>query len=168
MRPLPEENSRYYDGYIAQVQGNDFIQALAGQHSMTQELLKSIPAGKEGFAYAEGKWTLKQVVLHIIDCERVFQYRSLSIARSDQTHLPGFDENIWADNDNSASRNLADIAQEFKNVRQASLDMYRSFSPEVLLRTGMANGHPVSVRATGFIMAGHELHHLQVIRERYL
>lgn len=119
------------------------------------------------YAYAPGKWTVKKLLNHIVDTERIFIYRALCIARGDQTPLPGYDENDYAEAAQVGHRSLVDLAHEFQSVRSATLSLFNSFGEHELLRTGIANGNAMSVNAIGFIIIGHALHHEVVARERY-
>jgi uncharacterized damage-inducible protein DinB len=131
-------------------------------------LLDETPKEKLEYAYAEGKWTLAEVLLHIIDAERVFQYRALRFARNDKTPLPGFDQDVYVPHSNASKRTIEDIKEEYMAVRQSTILLFNSFDDEALQRLGVSSGSPLSVRATGFIISGHQAHHLKIIRERYL
>ena len=130
--------------------------------------VQDIPMDKHGYRYAEGKWTIKEIIQHIIDTERIFAYRALRISRSDKTPLPGFDEIEYADNNDAENRGLQDILTELALVRQSNMMLFKSFSQEQLLRKGEASGHQVSVRALGFLITAHQKHHMKVFKERYL
>ena len=123
---------------------------------------------KFDYSYAEGKWTIKEIIQHIIDTERIFAYRALRISRNDKTPLPGFDENDYVDNTNAKRRGIQDLLSEFSAVRHSNLLMYKSFSDEQLRRIGIASNNEVSVRALGFLILGHLKHHQKVFQERYL
>src|SRR5690606_18442301 len=120
------------------------------------------------YSYAHGKWTLKEVLIHCIDTERIMSYRALRFARNDQTELPGFEQNDYVPQSEANSRKMADLIEEYKILRQSTILLFKSFSDDVLKRAGVANGNPISVRALGFVISGHELHHLNVCKERYL
>jgi len=130
--------------------------------------IKSIPESKSEFRYAEGKWTIKQLISHITDCERVFSYRALTFARGESTNLPGFDQDIWIQNIDFSKYTLADLAEEFEIVRKGTLLVYKTLSEEALLRKGIANKNEVTVRAIAYITAGHAEHHLNILRDRYI
>lgn len=166
--PLPaaDEHAPYYGKYIAPLSG-DMFELLQSQAKTTAALLAATPESRAGHRYAEGKWSVKEVVGHLSDGERVFAYRALRFARADQTDLPGFEENEWVAAANFDRRTLASIAAEFAAVRAASLALFASFDDEELLRRGTANGNPVSVRALAAILVGHERHHVGLLRERY-
>jgi hypothetical protein len=123
---------------------------------------------KFDYRYAEGKWTIKEIIQHIIDTERIFAYRALRISRNDQTPLPGFDENDFANNTAAQTRGLQDLLTEFSAVRHSNLLLFKSFSDEQLLQVGIASEHSISVRAIGFILIGHQKYHQKVFEERYL
>ena len=123
---------------------------------------------KFDYRYDEGKWTIKEIIQHLIDSERVFSYRALRISRNDKTPLPGFDENSFVENTNSNQRSLQGLLTEMAVVRQATLSLFSSFSVEQLERIGMASNHQISVRAIGFIIIGHQEHHQKIFQERYL
>ncbi len=167
-RPEPNEYSAYYQRYIDMVPAQPLLQHLSDQKEETAAFLRSIPADKADFRYAEGKWSVKEVIGHICDTERVMAYRLLRASRGDRTPLAGFDENQFVAHANFSSRSINDLVQEYQAVRQATLALAASLSDEAWLRLGNANGNEVSARALGYIIAGHELHHLGVIRERYL
>lgn len=130
--------------------------------------VQDIPMGKHDYRYAEGKWTIKDIIQHIIDAERVFSYRAMRIARGDTTELPGFDENFYVENGNANSRGLQPLLTELSAVRHATLLLFKTFGNEELLRRGVASGHPVTVRALGFLIIAHQNHHIKIFKERYL
>jgi hypothetical protein len=167
-RPASDEYDPYYQPYIDEVPGGDLLDVLRAQLNDTAAFLRGIPPEKETYRYAPGKWTVTQVVGHVIDGERVFAYRALGIARGDQTSFPGFDENAYADTGGFDRRTLADIASEYVDVRRATISLFAHLEPGALARRGIANGQPATPRAIAAIIAGHERHHLGVIRARYL
>jgi uncharacterized damage-inducible protein DinB len=132
------------------------------------KFVQNIPLDKFDYRYAEGKWTIKEIIQHIIDAERIFSYRALRISRNDQTPLPGFEENDYVDNTNAIGRSIQELLTEFSAVRHSNLLLFKSFSEEQLTRRGTASNHPVSVRVLGFLMIGHQKHHQKVFQERYL
>jgi hypothetical protein len=166
-RPKADEHSAYFSRYIDRVPDGDLIGLLESQFADTLALLRRVPRDREDFAYADGKWTVKEVVGHLSDCERVFAYRALCFARKDPTELASFDENAWVANAGFGRRSLADIVDEFNAVRQSTLRLAKSLNAEELQRRGVANGNPASVRALFYIIAGHERHHAGLFRERY-
>lgn len=167
-RPQADEHAPHYGKYIARVPDGDLVSLLREQVMDTVALLRAVPTSHADFSYGPGKWTIKEVLGHMIDVERVMAYRALWFARNDKTGLPGFDENAWAANANFASRTLGDLLEEFQVVRSSTIHLVQHVSPEALARRGTANGHPISVRALLYIIAGHERHHAGLLRERYL
>lgn len=167
-RPETGECAEFYRGYIAKVPDGDVRITLALGLEKTLKLLWEIPAEREAFAYAPGKWTVKDVVGHLVDAERVFAYRALRFGRGDETPLPGFEQDDYVRRGGFAARTLADLASEFEHLRRANLLLFRGFHVETLSRKGVASGHEVTVRALLWIMAGHELHHAEILKARYL
>ena len=167
-QPQPDEFAPFYAGYVARAAEGDILQTLTQLKESTYKFFASIPADKEDYAYASGKWTIKQVLNNMIDTERVFAFRLLCFARKDENAMPGFDENAYAENVNVSDRTLNDLANEFKALREANLYLYRSITPAQSLYKGVASGKSVSVRALLYIIAGHELHHLAILNDRYL
>lgn len=167
-RPQPGEHDPYYARYIDLVPDDDLGIAghLADQHHETIDALRKAKA-KGDFAYAPGKWTVKEVVGHVCDAERIFAYRALRIGRGDTTDLPGFDENTYVANSNFRSRTMDDLLEELWAVRAATLSLAKHLPESALGLRGSANGSPVTARALLYIIAGHERHHLAVLRERY-
>jgi hypothetical protein len=166
-RPTPDEYSSYMAGYISLVNDEPILDILENLKESTYSFFTELDADKGDYAYGEDKWTIKQVVGHMIDAERTFAYRALAFARG-QESLPGFDENAYVENADFGSRLFKDLAAELRQVREANMYLFRSFSPQQLMATGLANGNKISVRALLYITAGHELHHLNIIKERYL
>ncbi|HEY3155522.1 MAG TPA: DinB family protein [Candidatus Eisenbacteria bacterium] len=166
-RPGPDEFFEYYGKYIDLVPGDDARPVLRDQIEDTVRLLAPLDESKALHRYAPGKWSVKEVVGHLLDSERVFAYRALRMGRGDATPLPGFDEKAYVPAGLFDSRPLADIVHEFESVRAASLALFRGLDHEALLRRGTANGNTVSVRALAWILAGHELHHRGLLVERY-
>lgn len=158
----------FYKGYVKLVEHPDIIQALRISGYRTLELIHSIPEAKTDFCYAEGKWSVREVLGHMMDAERIFAYRALRFARSDRTPLPGFDEQAYAPHLNVSSRSLAQLGEEMQHLRTTTVDLFQSFSEEMLTCKGMASNNELSVGALGIIIAGHETHHCKIIRERYL
>jgi hypothetical protein len=167
-RPASGEFADFYAGYIAGVPDGDLLRMLEAQGRETAALLAAVPESKGGFAYAPDKWTLKDVLGHIADAERVFSYRALRIARGDEIPLPGFDEKAWVPNAGAGARTIQDLRDELAVVRAATLALLRHLPAESVTRMGTASGKPISVRALAWILAGHERHHLRIIRDRYL
>lgn len=163
--PQIQEYPSSFKGYIELVQG-DVISLLTHQAEDFANFMTSIP--DENYAYAPGKWTVKELVGHVIDTERIMAFRLLAIARGDQSALPGFDEDSYVKNANFKSRSLSSLAEEFLTVRKANLYLIEALNEEELNRMGNSNGNKMSVRALVFMLAGHVLHHQKVIKERYL
>ena len=167
-RPSLSEYNAYYQPYVSESPGDDVLAALAAQRDSTAALLAGIPEAKAGFRYAPGKWSVKEVIGHLADSERVFAYRALRVARADATPLASFDENAWMPEAGFDRRTLADIAAEFRAVRDGTLALFHGFDASAWPRVGTASGHPISARALAWIISGHEAHHLRVLAERYL
>lgn len=158
----------YFKNYVKQIEETDLLQALRISGHRMQELVHSIPLAKSDFSYAAGKWTVREVLCHLMDTERVFAYRALRFARNDKTPLEGFDENAYAPVANASGRDLKKLAHEMSNLRASTLDLFGSFTEEMLTRKGVASGKEISVMALGFVIAGHETHHCKIFKERYL
>lgn len=167
-RPNLNEVPVFYHNYIRLVPEKDLLSALRNQTPVLLRFLNRIPPAKRNYRYARGKWTIQELVQHIIDAERVFTYRALCFARQDQTPLPGFDENSYAASSRAQKRNWKDLMLELKSLRQSTELLFASFDRKQLDSKGTANNNPISVRAIGFIVAGHAWHHVNVLRERYL
>jgi hypothetical protein len=167
-KPEPNEYAPYYGRYISLVSGSDIIDALAHQAVSTEAYLKELPAAKGGFRYAPGKWSVKEVIAHVIDSERVFAYRALTFARGDTAALPGFEQDDWMKALSVEDVPLESFIDEYKNVRGATIHLFRQLTPDAWKRRGTASDNPVTVRALAYIIAGHELHHLKVLREKYM
>jgi hypothetical protein len=167
-RPQQDEYVSYYHKYITLVPEGDLVETLRTQITDTLSLLGSIPESRGSHRYAPGKWSIKEVVGHMADVERVMTYRALRIARADATPLPGFDENAWVPAANFESRTLASLAHELHEVRRATVAFFETLEPEAATRRGTANNSPISARALAYIIAGHERHHVGILSERYL
>jgi hypothetical protein len=167
MRPEPGEYAPFYETYVSLVPGGDVIAQLESQRLQTAQLFAASTERDGNFRYAPGKWTIKEVVGHLSDSERVFSYRAMRIARGDQTPLPGFEQDDYVKNGNFGEQSLADLVAEYGAVRAATLALLRSFNAEAGARRGTASDKPVTVRALAFIIAGHELHHREILKERY-
>jgi len=162
------EYAPYYQTYIDAFGNGDLFEELEISIHEFIRFVQEVPLGKHDFRYAEGKWTLKDIIQHLIDAERIFAYRALRIARADQTPLPGFEENNYVPVANADRRHLKTLLEEYAVVRQSTLWLFKSFDEQALSRIGTASNVPVSVRALGFIMVGHLRHHQRVFRQRYL
>ena len=167
-RPGPGEIAPYYVKYVEHVEVGDLIGALIEASKKTEAVLARIPKDMEAHRYEAGKWTIKEVFQHMVDCERIFNYRALRFARNDATELPGFDENAYALSAATEHRTLNEIAEELRAVRAGTVAFFAGCTSEVVTRTGLANGAWMSVRAIGWTIAGHALHHINVIEDRYL
>lgn len=166
-KPAAGEYAPYYGTYIGKVQPDNLMEALQLHTEKFTAFISSIPEAKADFAYAPGKWTVKEVLLHIIDAERIFAYRALRFARNDNTELPGFDEDKYVPQSNASARTLTSLAQEFAAVRQATGTLFDSFDEAAFYRAGIASNNLMSVRALGFVIIGHAEHHRFVMEERY-
>ena len=166
-RPKADEHSPYYSRYIDRVPEGNLSGLLESQFADTLALLGRVPRDREDFAYAAGKWSVKEVVGHVCDAERVFAYRALRFARNDATELASFDENAWVENASFGRQRLSDLVDEFKAVRESTVRLAKSLNAEELARRGVASGQGVSVRALLYIIAGHERHHVGLFRDRY-
>jgi uncharacterized damage-inducible protein DinB len=162
------EYSTFSATYIKAIENVELLEELEISLHDFIKFVQNIPLDKFDYRYAEGKWTIKDIIQHIIDAERVFAYRALRISRNDQTALPGFEENEYVENTNANGRSIQDLLTEFSAVRHSNLLMFKSFSDDQLKRIGVASNHPVSVRALGFLIIGHQKHHQKVFKERYL
>ena len=167
-RPGEPEYAPYYGRYVALVPDGDLLDTLSRQTDDTADLLRGLTDRDAGFRYDEGKWSIKQVLGHLSDAERVFAYRALRFARGDVTPLPGFDENAFVANARFDSRALADLLAELRAVRAATVALFAGLAPDELARRGVANEKEMSVRAIAYVIAGHERHHGAILRERYL
>ena len=166
-RPAASEFAPYYQTYISQVPDGNLLSQIEQQGRDTVKLLRGIDEKNSQYRYAPDKWSIREVVGHLADTERVFTYRALTFARGDVTSLPSFDENGWAKTSNAGRRSLADLVSEFESVRSATLTLFRGFGEDEFARTGKANDNPFSVRAVAYVVAGHERHHIKILRERY-
>ncbi len=162
-----EEIPSFYHRYVEPLKGKNMIEVLESVNHKTRVFLNDLEESNGDFRYAPGKWSVKEVICHLLDAERIFCFRALAFARNDKTELPGFDENTYAPEANAEARTLAALVQEAARLRDTTLDLFNSFSLEMLNRTGVANKGNFTVRGIGYIIAGHELHHLNVLQERY-
>jgi hypothetical protein len=166
-RPQESEYAPYYQSYVGHVTEDEILPAMRSQVDALDLLLDRVTPERETYAYAEGKWSVREIIGHLIDGERVFGYRALCIARGETQDLPGFDEKAYMPNAPYASIDLEDLLSEFRLVRLSNIAMLRNLDEAAWTRMGMANGAPVSVRALAFIMVGHVRHHMGVLREQY-
>ena len=167
-KPLKGNHPSYLDRYINLVPEDDLLTAFKAQLPVITEFFNSITEEKSMHAYAPGKWTIKELLLHMTDTERVFSFRSLCFARGEKQSLPGFDENTYAANSNANSRSWNELVKEFLLVRQTTEIMFASFTEEALHNTGTANNNPATALSMGFTAIGHVYHHKKIIEERYL
>ena len=162
------EYFEFYQTYISKVKEQSLLDGLSQNKSETLQLLESISEEKFDYAYDHGKWTIKELLLHIIDTERIFAIRALRIARNDRTPLPGFDQDEFNDYAEANSRTKTNLIEDYLANRNNTIALFNSFSKEMLTKIGIASGHELSTRAAGFIIIGHENHHIQILKERYL
>ncbi|MDT0554893.1 DinB family protein [Patiriisocius hiemis] len=163
----PTEFNPYFAQYINLASSNDILESLAKSMLVTHDFFENISKEKLNYRYADGKWTPLQVLLHIIDTERVFAYRALYFARSNGGKLVGFDQDEFIEN-TSSDLHLDELLKEFIAVRTATISLFKSFNENTLKKKGIASGNELSVRAAGYIICGHEVHHINIIKERYL
>ena len=162
------EYNVYYSNYIDLVKHSNLLEGLKEGFNKTLLFYESIPEGKLDFGYAVGKWTIKEIIQHLLDTERVFAYRALCFARKESIALPGFNQDDYLANSNANSRRKSDLINEYKAIRNATIVLFESFTDEMLKQIGVASGSSMSARAAGYIIIGHETHHCNIIRERYL
>jgi hypothetical protein len=167
-RPAPEEFGAHFGKYIEIVPDGSIVDILAGYLKSTAEFLSDIPQAKGEYRYEPGKWSLKQVIGHISDTERVMSYRLLRIARGDSTPLPGFDQDAYVSNVDFDAYSLSDLIEDYISVRRATLTLVRGLADDAWSRMGTASSAPMSARALAYVIAGHELHHLRILKEKYL
>jgi hypothetical protein len=167
IRPAPSEYAEFYQGYVARVPEGDIVASLRDGQDRMKETLGTLPESIGGHRYAAGKWTVRTVIGHMIDAERIFSYRALRIARGDATPLAAFDENAFAVTAESDERRVAELVAELLAVRDSTTRLFASLSDVAWARTGTASGEVVSVRALAYITAGHALHHLSILKDRY-
>jgi uncharacterized damage-inducible protein DinB len=167
-RPDATEYAPYYEKYVSLVPKDDVVATLSRQLEETLSTLRGLTEAQADSRYAPGKWSIKELVGHMIDGERIFAHRALRFARNDQTPLPGFEQDNYVFAGNFNNRRLSNLADEFEQVRRATLSLLRSLDDEAWLRRGVASDNEISVRALAYIIAGHETHHMQILRTRYL
>jgi uncharacterized damage-inducible protein DinB len=167
-RPAGDEYAPYYGTYISKVPDGDVHALLESQLADTLALIRSLPESRGQHRYAPDKWSIKEVLGHVIDAERIFGYRALRIGRGDTTPLPGFEQNDYVPVAHFDRRTLKDLADELAAVRQSTIQLFQHLDAEALVRRGTASGNPVSVRAIAYIILGHERHHVGVLKAKYL
>src|SRR5215471_8264081 len=167
-RPEKSEYAPSYEGYVSRVPAGDIVAGLGQQLDETLALIRSIPESRGNYRYDEGKWSIKELLGHVIDSERVFAYRALRFGRGDTTPLSGFEQDDFVRGADFNKRSLKDLAEEYEHVRRSTISLFASLEDDAWARRGPANNNEVSVRGLAFIIAGHERHHLEVLRTRYL
>jgi len=167
-RPEKTEYAEYYDRYISLVAETDIVSAMQSQVDEVTDLFSQISDEKGVYAYAEGKWTITELLGHLIDGERIFAYRAFRFSRADKTPLPGFDQNPYIENANYNSIKLAHLLDELVLLRKSNILFFKNLTDEMWSRTGTASDNEISVRALAFIMVGHIHHHLKILQEKYL
>jgi hypothetical protein len=168
LKPERSEYDPYYEKYISLITEDGLLDVLESQSSELAELIGPVPEEKGTFAYGDGKWTIKEVISHLIDGERMFAYRIFRISRGDKTPIEGFEQDGYIENAHANGRKFEDLLTEFRLLREANMHFFRNLRDEAWLRTGIANNVEISVRALAFIMAGHIRHHLIILKSRYL
>ncbi len=169
-RPSPDEYPSYFETYISKVGEDDILAVLERQGGEISAVFERVPPAAGHFRYAPGKWTLLELLNHLVDTERIMAYRALCFARGEKENLPSFDENVYADTSAAGveRRTLADLLEELRLVRTSNLALFRHFTEEDWKRQGLANHRPTSARSLAFVIAGHLRHHLGIVEERYL
>jgi hypothetical protein len=167
-RPDPSEHQPYYEKYISLLPPGDIVATLERELETTLSLLRSLTPAQADVRYAPDKWSVKEVVGHVIDTERIFSYRAMRFARNDQTPLPGFEQDNYVPAAKFGDRDLGDLATEFEHLRTTNLFLFRGMDDDAWRRKGVASGAEVSVRALAWIIAGHEIHHREILRTKYL
>ncbi len=167
-KPEPGTYPEYYHQYISKVKSDNILEDLLTEHYDTIDLITSFDEETLQFRYAPGKWTIREIVQHLIDCERIFCYRALRFARNDKKELAGFDEDFYVENSTAVFRDINDMARELSVVRAATIELFKSFNEAVYDRSGVANGKEINVKALLYSILGHEIHHRGVIEERYM
>ena len=162
------EFQKYIQGYLDLIPSENWIEEMKISGSETLKIYRKLTSAQEEYAYVEGKWTLKELLQHLIDAEKIFAYRALRFARKDKTELAGWDEKLYAQHYYSAERTLQSLLEEFDAVRKSSVLFFENLNPRQLSETGVANGNEISVETIGKLIVGHNIHHLNIIEERYL
>ncbi len=168
-RPNPDHAPAYAKYYFDRTQGEDNLMvALQNNLKMVQDFIQQLPIEKADFQYADDKWTVKGVLMHIIETERIFQYRALRFSRQDETAVQGFDESWYVQHNNYDQRTMADLSEEFSLVRQSTMILFKHMNSKMIDFEGPANNSIVTPRSLGWMIVGHTIHHCDVIKERYL
>jgi uncharacterized damage-inducible protein DinB len=170
MKTVPDFDTlpKFYHHYVMQVHDQNVLDALEQSNKQLLTLLTGVPEDMGEYRYEKGKWSIKELICHMMDAERIFAYRALRFARNDSTELSAFEENDYAPQANAHARTLKQLIREAETLRKTTLDLFMSFTPEMLQRKGTANKNVVSVVNIGYIIAGHETHHRNILNERYL
>jgi uncharacterized damage-inducible protein DinB len=167
-RPSPDEYPAWAEAEISLVPYQDLILGLEDSHTLALQVLDGLSADTLTYRYAEGKWSIKQVWQHVMDVERIFNYRALRYARQDKTVLSGFNQNEYNEVSHADAREWTDMIREYKAIRQGTVELFKSFTEEMFSYVGQAGKSPMTVRSVGYLIIGHEMHHLNIIRDRYL
>ena len=167
MKPKPEDYDAIYDGYISLIGDDDIIEVLEEQRKTSEKFLNSFTEKQGNYSYAEGKWTVKEVLGHVIDTEKIMAYRALAIARGEKQSLPGFEQDEYVAESNFNNRSLDDLINEFLTARESNIILFKSFDEEIFIRRGIASESEVTVLALIYIIAGHEKHHMKILSEKY-
>ena len=168
MKPKPEDYDAIYGGYISLIGDDDIIEVLKEQRKTSEKFLKTFTEKQGNYSYADGKWTVKEVLGHVIDTEIIMAFRALSFARGEKQSLPGFEQDDYVAESNFNKRSLADLINEFITIRESNIILFKSFNEEILNRRGTASELEVTVLALIYIIAGHEKHHMKFLKERYV
>ena len=167
MRPRTGDNNPYYDRYISLIGDDDIIEVLEDQRKTSEKFLKTFTEEQGNYSYADGKWTMKEVLGHVIDTEKIMAYRALAFARGEKQSLPGFEQDDYVAESNFNNRLLDDLINEFLTARESNIILFKSFDEEIFNRRGIASEAEVTVLALIYIIAGHEKHHMKILKERY-
>ncbi len=168
MRPKPGDYNPYYDTYISLIEDDNIIRVLENQIKTSETYLRTFSEEKGNYSYADGKWTVKEVLGHVIDTERIMAYRALAFARNEKQAIPGFEQDDYVAESNFNKRSLDDLINEFKTVRESNIILFKSFDEEILNRRGTSSESKITVRALIYIIAGHEKHHMKILNEKYV
>lgn len=167
-KPNPDEYDPYYESYVSEVKSDDPIKELRRGKKQLIKLISKLNKKQLKYRYAEGKWTIKEILAHLMDAERIWGYRALRFARNDQTKLPGFEENDYVPASRATKRKIKSLLREYEAIRDSTIQLFQNLEEDMMMRMGTANEKPISVRAMMYITVGHELHHLGVIKDKYL
>jgi len=168
MRPEHGDYPEYYDRYMMMVKGEDIVEVIKDQLQTSGKFFDSITEEQGTIAYADGKWKVKEVIGHVIDTERIMAYRALAIARGEKQSLPGFEQDDYVATAGFTNRKLSDLIEEYRTLRASNIVLFSSFDEKDMMKKGYANQSEISVLSLAFIIAGHELHHIKILKERYL